>query len=104
MCGHAILALTRLVAETGLVAPDREDIVFNVPCGRIVARPHWQGGKVAAASFRNVPSYVALAGASVDVPGIGPVAFDIAYGGALLRAGRGQRRSASPSNRPITTG
>ncbi|MFA6116836.1 MAG: proline racemase family protein [Sphingomonas sp.] len=82
MCGHAILALTRLAAETGLVEPEREEIVFNVPCGRIVARPHWQGGRVASASFRNVPSYVALAGASVDVPGIGPVAFDIAYGGA----------------------
>jgi len=83
MCGHAVLALTRLVVETGLVDAAREEVVFNVPCGRIVARPHWDGGKVASASFLNVPSYVALADASVEVPGIGTVAFDIAYGGAF---------------------
>lgn len=82
MCGHAVIALTRLVVESGLVPRGRHDIAFNAPCGRIAARAHMDGEKVAASSFRNVPSYVALADASVDVPGLGAVRFDVAYGGA----------------------
>ncbi len=36
MCGHAIIALTKLVVETQLV--DKNEITFNVPAGRIHAR------------------------------------------------------------------
>ena len=108
MCGHAILALTRLAAETGLVARDREEIVFNAPCGRIIARPQWRDGMVASASFINVPSFVALAGASVAVDGIGTIGFDIAYGGAfyaLVEAEPlGLRLDASDHDRPIDHG
>ncbi len=82
MCGHAVIALTRLVVESGLAPRGRHEIAFNAPCGRIAARAHVEGGIVSASSFRNVPSFVALADASVDVPGLGSIRFDIAYGGA----------------------
>lgn len=35
------------------------------------------------ASFRNVPSFVSLRDQEVDVPGLGRVRFDVAYGGAF---------------------
>src|SRR5262247_1840882 len=38
MCGHAIIALTRFVLETGLT--DRQELSFNVPAGRVEARAH----------------------------------------------------------------
>ena len=81
MCGHAIIALTKLVIETGLVAND--EVTFNVPAGRIVARASMADGKVTETSFRNVPSFLYLREQQVDVPGIGRVGFDIAYGGAF---------------------
>ena len=82
MCGHAILALTRLVVETGMIEPGRHEVGFEAPCGLISATARIDQGRVPSSSFRNVPSYVALANGSVPVPGIGTVHFDIAYGGA----------------------
>jgi len=81
MCGHAIIALTKLVVETQLV--DRHEITFNVPAGKIRVRASVSDGKVTEASFRNVPSFLYLNDQHVDVQGIGSVKFDIAYGGAF---------------------
>lgn len=81
MCGHAIIALTKLVVETQLV--DNHEITFNVPAGRILARAHLSDGKVIESSFRNVPSFLYLRDQHVNVEGIGTVQFDVAYGGAF---------------------
>jgi len=81
MCGHAIIALTKLVVETGLL--DKHEIIFNVPAGKIVARASVSEGKVTATSFRNVASFLYLRDQQVDVRGIGSVEFDVAYGGAF---------------------
>src|ERR1044071_6593776 len=71
MCGHAIIALTKLVVETQLVS--KNEIIFNVPAGRILARASVVEGQVVETSFRNVPAFVCLRNQRVDVPGIGPV-------------------------------
>ena len=81
MCGHAIIALTKLVVETRLV--EKDEITFNVPAGRILARASVVAGRFVETSFRNVPSFVYLRDQRVDVPGIGSVDFDVAYGGAF---------------------
>jgi trans-L-3-hydroxyproline dehydratase len=81
MCGHAIIALTKLVVETQLV--DKHEISFNVPAGRIVARASVSNGQVTAASFRNVSSFLYLCDQEVEVEGNGSVEFDVAYGGAF---------------------
>ena len=81
MCGHAIIALTKLVVETRLV--NKNEITFNVPAGLIRARASVVDGKVVETSFRNVPSFVYLRNQRVDVPEIGSVRFDVAYGGAF---------------------
>src|SRR5215510_6970220 len=85
MCGHAIIALTKLVIETGLVRKEESNpqIAFNVPAGRVHARAVIEDGKVREASFRNVPSFVYLRDRQVEVPGLGLVRFDVAYGGAF---------------------
>ena len=81
MCGHATIALTKLVIETGLV--NKPEITFNVPAGTVHARATLSNGRVEEASFRNVPSFLYLRDKEVDVPGIGPVRFDVGYGGAF---------------------
>ena len=85
MCGHAIIALTKLVIESGLVRKDVNEpqVTFNVPAGRVHARALIENGQVREASFRNVPSFLYLSDQSVEVPGLGPVRFDVAYGGAF---------------------
>ena len=81
MCGHAIIALTKLVVETQLV--NKHEITFNVPAGKILAHASVSNGKVTETSFRNVPSFLYLRDQQVDLQGIGPVEFDVAYGGAF---------------------
>ena len=81
MCGHAIIALTKLAIETQLV--NKNEITINVPAGKIFAKASVIDGQVAEASFRNVPSFVYLRNQRVVVPGIGSVSFDVAYGGAF---------------------
>ena len=85
MCGHAIVALTTLAAETGLVGEPqgRRKLSFNVPAGRIQAEAMVQGGKVKEVAFRNVPSFLYLRDQDVEVPELGRVRFDVAYGGAF---------------------
>lgn len=81
MCGHAIIALAKLAVETNLVS--KNEITFNVPAGRILARAVVSEGRVIETSFRNVPSFLYLRDEQVEVDGIGPVRFDVAYGGAF---------------------
>jgi trans-L-3-hydroxyproline dehydratase len=81
MCGHAIIALTKFAIETGLV--NKSELEINVPAGRIQSRAELRDGKVVRATFRNVPSFLHLRERSVEVPGIGEVRFDVAYGGAF---------------------
>jgi proline racemase len=69
MCGHAIIALTKLVVETQLV--DKHEVTFNVPAGKIFARASVSNGKVTETSFQNVPSFLYLRDQQVEVPGIG---------------------------------
>src|SRR5262245_9023863 len=48
MCGHAIIALTKLVIETGLMRKEGANLhlTINVPAGRIQAQATLEDGKV----------------------------------------------------------
>jgi proline racemase len=81
MCGHAIIALTKLVVETRLI--NKPEVAFNVPAGRIQARASIVDDKVVETSFFNVPSFLYLRDQNVEIAGLGRVSFDVAYGGAF---------------------
>ena len=85
MCGHAIIALTKLMIETGLIRKegDRPQFIINVPAGTVKAQAHMQAGKIREVSFRNVPSFLYLRDERIEVEGVGQVCFDVAYGGAF---------------------
>ncbi len=85
MCGHAIIALTKLLLETGLVKKEgnRPQLTINVPAGKIRAQAKVDQGQVYEVSFRNVPSFLYLRDAQVEVEGLGLIQLDIAYGGAF---------------------
>jgi len=85
MCGHAIIALTKLVFETGVIRKegDHPRITINVPAGKIRAQAVIEDGKVRDVSFLNVPSFLYLGDQQVEVSGLGRVRFDVAYGGAF---------------------
>ncbi|MDA3835017.1 MAG: proline racemase family protein [Spirochaetales bacterium] len=85
MCGHAVIALTRYVIESGFVKKKGDEPVLeiDVPAGRIRSRAYMKDGKVERVSFVNVPSFLLIRDETVEVRGIGRVSFDVAYGGAF---------------------
>lgn len=85
MCGHAIIAITKLVIETGMIQKKGDSPVLHIdaPPGRIVSTAKIENGKVSSVSFLNVPSFLYLQDKEAEVEGIGNVKFDVAYGGAF---------------------
>jgi proline racemase len=82
MCGHGIIALVTVAIETGMLA--NADVVrIDSPAGRITARPKRDGARVTSVAFENVPSFVLALDERVDVPGLGRIRYDLAFGGAF---------------------
>jgi trans-L-3-hydroxyproline dehydratase len=96
MCGHGIIALATVFVETGMLDADGAngtddadelDVGFDTPAGPVAAtasldtfpdRP-----TVECVAFENVPSFVYARDRTVEVPGIGSLSYDVAYGGAF---------------------
>ena len=83
MCGHAIIALVKLMHDTGWLIKENNEYTIDAPPGLIRAKAEVENGKVVRTSFKNVPSFVLLADEKIEVPEIGEVKFDIAFGGAF---------------------
>lgn len=75
MCGHGTIGLLVTLAYMGRVEPGAH--LVETPVGTVQARLHEDG----SVTVTNVPSYRYAASITVDVPGIGPVTGDIAWGG-----------------------
>ena len=75
MCGHGTMGLVVTLAHLGRIQPGDHRIETCV--GVISATLHPDGG----VSVGNVPSYRKAAAVVVDVPGIGKVTGDVAWGG-----------------------
>lgn len=85
MCGHAVIALTKLVFDTGLIAGDGEnpELFIDAPPGKIFSKAFRKNGVVEYVTFQNVPSFLLYRDEKIEVPGLGEVLFDVAFGGAF---------------------
>ena len=87
MCGHGIIGLAKVGLDTGLIDKpgDNPIIKMDTPAGMVTAYAKRQPetGRVIQVSFHNVPSFVYTLDQIVDIPGIGPIRYDIAFGGAF---------------------
>ncbi len=85
MCGHGIIAVTKVALQTGLL-PAREPetrVKIDTPAGLVTAFAVVAKGNVTRVYFHNVPSFVVELDATVAVPGLGEVRYDLAFGGAF---------------------
>ena len=85
MCGHGIIGITKVALETGLLPMTEPEttIKIDTPAGLITAHARVEQGQVTEVRFHNVPSFVLALDQSVEVPGLGPVRYDLAFGGAF---------------------
>jgi proline racemase len=91
MCGHGTIGVATVLIETGMVEVEEPEttIALDTPAGLVNARVQVEDGRATAVSLRNVPSFLHETDATVDVPGLGSVTYDMAFGGnfyALVEA------------------
>ncbi len=90
MCGHGIIGATVAALELKLLKqpPAGGHLCIETPAGLVQVEV--SGPDDREITFRNVPAFVEQRGVEVEVPGLGRVSADIAYGGnyfALVDAG-----------------
>ncbi|MFD9127051.1 proline racemase family protein [Kitasatospora sp. NPDC059571] len=83
MCGHGTIGVATVLVETGMVevVEPVTTVRLDTPAGLVVADVHVVDGAARSVTIRNVPSYAVGLDRTVEVPGHGEVAYDLAYGG-----------------------
>jgi trans-L-3-hydroxyproline dehydratase len=81
MCGHATIALARWAVDSGRVARGQPETMVRLqcPCGLVTARVAADG----MVRFESVPAFAFALDRIAPTRTWGPVAVDIAYGGAF---------------------
>jgi len=83
MSGSNTMCVSTVLLETGML-PMREpvtEITLETPAGLVRVRADCADGKVQRVTFRNVPAFAVHLDAAVEVPHLGTVPVDVAYGG-----------------------
>jgi proline racemase len=83
MSGSNTICVTTALLETGML-PAREpvtELVLEAPAGLVRVRASVCDGKVTGVTFQNVPAFAVHQDRPVEVPGLGTVVVDVAYGG-----------------------
>jgi proline racemase len=83
MSGSNTICVTTVLLETGML-PMREpvsELVLEAPAGLIRVTAACANGKVQSVTFRNVPSFVVGLDKPLEVPQLGTLSVDVAYGG-----------------------
>lgn len=84
MCGHGILGIAVVAVKTGWM-PAVEPVTtlrIDTPAGMVTASAELEAGRVTRARFANVASFAAALDEHIDVPGLGLITYDLAFGGA----------------------
>ncbi|MFB9905931.1 proline racemase family protein [Allokutzneria oryzae] len=83
MCGHGTIGVATVLVETGMVevAEPVTHVRLDTPAGLVVAEVAVSGGRAQHVTIQNVPAYAHELDASVHVPALGEVRYDLAYGG-----------------------
>jgi len=75
MCGHGLIGVVRTLEFLGRLSPGR--VRLDTPVGSVGAELHPDG----VVTVENVPAVCHALDVSLEVPGLGPVTGDIAWGG-----------------------
>jgi len=83
MSGTNTMCVVTVLLETGMLpmAEPVTELTLETPAGLIRVRADCADGKVRAVTFRNVPSFATHLDTPVEVPQLGTVTVDVAYGG-----------------------
>jgi 4-hydroxyproline epimerase len=82
MCGHGTIGTVTMAIENGLVTPRTPgQLKLDTPAGVVTVAYRQEGRFVEEVRLTNVPAFLHSEGLSAEVPGLGEVTVDVAYGG-----------------------
>src|SRR6188508_3622303 len=83
MSGTNTMCVVTVLLETGMLPMSEPvtELTLEAPAGLIRVRAQCRDGKVTAVTFRNVPAFATHLATPVEVPHLGTVTVDVAYGG-----------------------
>jgi len=83
MSGTNTICVTTALLETGIVpmVEPITELTLETPAGLIHVRAACRAGKVTEVAFRNVPAFAVHLDAPIEVPTLGTVTVDVAWGG-----------------------
>src|SRR5919112_2490452 len=85
MSGTNTICTVTALLETGMI-PMQEpvtELTVEVPAGLVKITAQCRDGKCVSVTFDNVPSFVFALEREVEVPGLGKLSVDVAYGGMI---------------------
>lgn len=83
MSGTNTICVATALIETGMI-PAREpitELTLEAPAGLVRVRAEVRNGKVVGVTFENVPAFALHLDREIEVPELGKVVVDVAYGG-----------------------
>ncbi len=85
MSGSNLICTVTVALETGIVPMKgaATPVVVDTPAGLVDVVADCSGGVCRSVTFRNVPSFVMHRDAQLQVPGLGTLRVDVAYGGMI---------------------
>ena len=82
MCGHGTIGTVTVAIEEGLVTPREPGmLVLETPAGRVGVEYRQEGQFVEQVRLFNIASYLHASGTRIQVPELGEIVIDLAYGG-----------------------
>lgn len=83
MSGSNTICTVTVLLETGMLPMLEPEtvLILEAPAGLIRVRAACADGKVTGVTFENVPAFAVHLGVPVEVPAVGTVAVDVAWGG-----------------------
>ena len=82
MCGHGTIGTVTMAIENGLIKPKTPGVVrLDTPAGVVTARYRQEGQFVEEVRITNVPAFLHARDLEVEIPDLGRVRADVAYGG-----------------------
>jgi proline racemase len=83
MSGTNTICVTTALLETGMIPMTEPvtELTLEAPAGLIRVRADCRDGKVTHVTFRNVPAFAVHLDAAIEVPTLGRVIVDVAWGG-----------------------
>lgn len=82
MCGHGTIGTVTFMIERGAIVPKTPGLaMLDTPAGVVEARYEMDGDFVDNVTLTNVPCFLAATDCTINVPDLGEIKFDVAYGG-----------------------